>query len=174
MPDSMGVAFLNFVPLRKKVVFSMKQVKLILSTLLFISFTGIRSFAADGGNMEASILKLINQYRAGKHLPALAMNDEIADAARRHSYDMATHKVPFGHDGFEQRTGRLIKDLKPANAAAENVAFGASSAREVVDMWLHSKGHRKNIEGNYNMTGIGIAADRTGKYYFTQIFINKQ
>jgi uncharacterized protein YkwD len=129
---------------------------------------------AGQGNMEDDILSLINTFRKKQGLAALQMNDDIADAARRHSKDMATGRVPFGHDGFDERTGDLIKKLKPANAAAENVAYGAQSAGQVVDMWLHSKGHRKNIMGNYNLTGIGIAKGRDGTYYFTQIFIHKQ
>ncbi|MEB3337507.1 MAG: hypothetical protein VKJ46_08605 [Leptolyngbyaceae bacterium] len=36
---------------------------------------------------------------------------------------------------------------------------------------MKSPGHLKNIKGQYNLTGIGIAKDSQGKYYFTQIFI---
>jgi uncharacterized protein YkwD len=56
------------------------------------------------------------------------------------------------------------------NAVAENVAFGSSTAKEVVDGWLNSPGHKKNIEGNYKLTGIGVARDQQAKLYFTQIF----
>jgi uncharacterized protein YkwD len=41
-------------------------------------------------------------------------------------------------------------------------------------MWLNSPGHRKNIEGPYNLTGIAMAKAKDGTMYFTQIFINKQ
>lgn len=146
----------------------------IVCLVLLLAPCFVATAFAGQGNMENAILSLINNYRKKQGLPALQMNDQIADAAKRHSRDMATGRVPFGHDGFDERTGNLIKKLKPANAAAENVAYGAESASEVVDMWLHSKGHRKNIVGNYNLTGIGIAKGRDGTYFFTQIFIHKQ
>jgi uncharacterized protein YkwD len=44
------------------------------------------------------------------------------------------------------------------------------SAREVVDGWLKSPGHKRNIEGDFTLTGIGIASDKQGNIYFTQIF----
>jgi uncharacterized protein YkwD len=58
-------------------------------------------------------------------------------------------------------------------ASAENVAYGQLSAKAVVDGWLKSAPHKKNIEGNYNLTGIGLAKDRKGVIYFTQIFLRK-
>jgi len=44
------------------------------------------------------------------------------------------------------------------------------TAREVVDGWLHSPGHKRNIEGDFIFTGIGHARDKKGDIYFTQIF----
>ena len=37
--------------------------------------------------------------------------------------------------------------------------------------WINSPGHHKNIVGDFNLTGIGIAKNNEGKYYFNQIFI---
>ncbi|MDR3679351.1 MAG: CAP domain-containing protein [Flavipsychrobacter sp.] len=121
--------------------------------------------------MKKEILIYINQHRKDMGLQPLKTNSIIEDEALTHSNNMAKGRVPFGHDGFDDRMGRIMKQIKPSHAAAENVAEGAKTAREVVDIWLHSPGHRKNIEGNYTLTGIGIAADRNGKLFFTQIFI---
>jgi uncharacterized protein YkwD len=124
--------------------------------------------------MEQEILKYVNMHRDSMNLPPLKMDSIISKAALSHSTNMATGKIPLGHEGFEERMGVLLKVLKPANAAAENVADGKVDARQVVNLWLHSPGHRKNIEGGYNITGIGIAKGNDGNLYFTQIFINKQ
>jgi len=83
---------------------------------------------------------------------------------------MLSGKTPFGHEGFHERINRLRKRLGPIHVAAENVASGPMSAREVVDGWLHSPGHRRNIEGNFKLTGIGLARREDGMVYFTQIF----
>lgn len=120
------------------------------------------------------VLFYINKYRSRKGLPPLRMNGTASAAAEKHSRDMAANRVAFGHSGFDARMHRLMKELKPVYSTAENVAYGNISAKEVVDMWVHSPGHKRNIEGNYNVTGIGIASDRHGTLYFTQIFLNRK
>jgi uncharacterized protein YkwD len=120
--------------------------------------------------MSADILRYVNEYRHSKHLPPLQANSFISSVALGHSRDMLSGKTPFGHDGFHQRIDLLRKRLGPIHVAAENVASGPMGAREVVDGWLHSPGHRRNIEGDFHLTGIGIARRSDGMIYFTQIF----
>ena len=103
------------------------------------------------------------------------MNDAATNQAYQHSKNMATGKAGFGHAGFDQRI-QAIKNAMGTTymaASAENVAYGQLSAQAVVKGWLNSSGHRRNIEGNYNLTGIGVAKDREGIIYFTQIFLKK-
>ena len=125
-------------------------------------------------NMAAlsdEVLVLINQHRASMHLKPLKANPIIVKEAEGHSRNMANKTVEFGHDGFDERSDRIMKKIRPSHASAENVAYGARTAKAVVEMWLESPGHRKNIEGDYNLTGIGIAKSTTGTLYYTQIFI---
>lgn len=78
----------------------------------------------------------------------------------------------FGHDGFSQRVAAISQAIGRIAASGENVAYGALSAKGVVDVWLNSPPHRKNIEGNYTISGIGVF-DRQGTLYFTQIFLRQ-
>ena len=87
---------------------------------------------------------------------------------------MASHAVPFGHTGFNRRIAHLYHAIDNANAGAENVAYNYKTAKIVVDGWIHSPGHRKNIVGRYNLTGIGIVRDKAGKLYYTQLFVHTQ
>ncbi len=128
----------------------------------------------DFTTMELSILQEVNNYRATKRLKPLQMVPLISEAALKHSKDMGRGRVAFGHDGFDDRMDRIMRKIDNANACAENVAFGKFTAQEVVKRWIQSPGHRKNIEGNYNMTGIGVIRGRDGYPYFTQIFINQR
>jgi uncharacterized protein YkwD len=121
--------------------------------------------------MAEDILRYVNMHRKSIGLPALKGNSYISSVALGHSRDMLTGRCPFGHDGFDQRIDRIKKKMGPLHVAAENVASGPMSAREVVDGWLHSPGHRRNIEGDFKLTGIGLAAGSRGVIYFTQIFI---
>lgn len=137
--------------------------------LLFIALTWTAPPRAPHPTAP-EILKYVNQYRRSKHLRPLEANSFISSIALEHSRNMASGKTRFGHDGFKERIDRIKKHFKVLRVAAENVASGPMSAREVVDGWLHSPGHRKNIEGDFEYTGIGLVSRRDGMIYFTQIF----
>lgn len=148
-----------------------------LSSVVFVIMVFAASFccAQQGANykdMEAEVLKLVNEHRTGMGLKPLRANGMITAAAERHTKNMATKQIPFGHDRFNERMADLNKQLKPVYSFAENVAYGAQSAKEVVDQWLNSAEHKKNMEGkDYNITGIGIQKGTDGVLYFTEIFL---
>jgi uncharacterized protein YkwD len=84
---------------------------------------------------------------------------------------MARGKMRFGHGGFNER---IEAAGVPFTSAAENVGQNQGfddPADQAVKGWLESHGHRTNIEGRYNLTGIGAARSRNGTLFFTQIFI---
>lgn len=123
--------------------------------------------------LEQSIHQQINQYRQSQNLPPLKLDSRISEQARAHSQAMANGRVPFSHQGFDQRA-KTINSKIPYREAAENVAFNQgykNPDRQAVEGWIKSNGHRHNIQGNYNLTGIGIVKNAQGEYYFTQIFI---
>ncbi|HUB59747.1 MAG TPA: CAP domain-containing protein [Puia sp.] len=126
---------------------------------------------ASSTRISREILFFVNEFRRSKGLPALEANSYISSVALGHSRDMLTGKSPFGHDGFRQRIDRISGKLGKLHVAAENVASGPMDAREVVDGWLHSPGHRRNIMGDFRLTGIGVAEASNGMIYFTQIFV---
>lgn len=133
---------------------------------------------AASGQAAASfieqILEHVNQFRADNGKPALMMNPDMVETAGIHSQAMAKGTVPFGHDNFDLRFKYVSAKLGGIDAFAENVAMGKMDARQVVDGWAHSPGHRKNMLGNYNLTGIATATAADGTIYFTQIFAHKQ
>jgi uncharacterized protein YkwD len=126
-------------------------------------------------DIEQSIFDKINQYRASKGLPALSRDARIDSQSKNHSQNMASGKVPFSHQGFDERvkgTGVTYK------GAAENVAYNmgySDPATQAVQGWLKSPGHLSNIQNrDYNQTGIGVATNSKGEVYFTQIFIRSK
>ncbi len=148
---------------------------LLFLTVTYIYPTGVLAQHNDPHfiGLSIRILKLVNEHRAEMGLRPLKMNDQISPYAEQHSHNMAIKKVPFGHDGFDSRM-ESVSGKVPSNSWAENVAYGSDDPKEIVDMWLHSSGHRKNIEGDYNQTGIGISGNRNGTYYYTQIFVRSK
>ena len=141
----------------------------VIFALLFVSLVSFRAPAPHPSS--ADILRFVNAHRRSIGLPALEGNSFISSVALQHSRDMLSGRTPFGHEGFHDRMLKIRGKLGTLHVAAENVASGPMSAREVVDGWLHSPGHRRNIEGDFRLTGIGLAAGSNGMIYFTQIFV---
>jgi uncharacterized protein YkwD len=125
-------------------------------------------------DLEQAANQQINQYRASKKLSPLNVDRRISQQARIHSLNMASGKVKFSHDGFD---GRAKAIAIPYQSVAENVAYNmgfSDPVRNAVDGWIKSEGHRKNMEGQFNLTGIGIAKNAKGEYYFTQLFVRSR
>lgn len=124
--------------------------------------------------LEAQAHERINAHRRAEGLSLLDYDARVAAAARRHSAAMAAGEVPFGHEGFEERASRIAEAI-PLRGMAENVGLNTYPAGrtvpEAVSRWLASPGHRGNIEGDYDVTGIGIARGPQGAWYYTQIFV---
>lgn len=125
--------------------------------------------------LEQSVHEQINQYRKSQNLPPLTLNAEISKEAKAHSQAMANGTVAFSHDGFEGRVKEIGKSIN-YRSAAENVAYNqgySDPATQAVQGWIKSPGHLKNIQGDFNLTGIGIVQNAKGEYYLTQIFIKR-
>ena len=127
----------------------------------------------NASSLTRDILYHVNEYRKKKGLGALKMIAVADEQAALHSKNMALKKTAFGHDGFEERIQLISKSTGNISAAAENVAYGKLSAEEVVKGWINSPGHKKNIEGNFTLTGIGVYEDGTGVIFFTQLFMRQ-
>jgi uncharacterized protein YkwD len=133
-----------------------------------------RDDAMPYGNVTAGIINYVNAYRKTKGLPPLKLLYIASQEAAEHSRDMAAKKVSFGHTGFQQRALAISKELNGTSSTGENVAYGINmTPREVVNAWLKSPVHRANIAGDFNLTGVGVAKDRSGRTYYTQLFVKK-
>ena len=143
---------------------------------------GVAAVGASGGTpaptatLEREMHQLVNQHRGRRGLAALQYDERLAEIAREHSSAMANRTRPFGHAGFEQR-GSAVNRFLPYRGLAENVAYdgrgGANLSSLVVEGWIGSAAHRQNIEGAYDVTGIGVARDREGVVYVTQLFVRR-
>jgi len=158
------------------------MIKIIQLCLFVFSLTSPAVYAYENQHehqqstekMAVEVLSYINQYRAQRHLPPLTMDKTATLEAIRHSQEMAHHQVPFGHHGFEKRMQHVYHAVPDARGGAENVAYNYKTAKIVVDGWIKSPGHHRNIIGRYHLTGIGIVRDRAGKLYFTQLFVHTE
>jgi len=127
--------------------------------------------------VEQQILDGINIHRQGAGLPPLTRVVEIDNMSERHSQYMAVESsagLNLSHDGFKGRAKILTRQLK-MRKAAENVAgvkgiSRAALADWFVKGWINSKGHLRNLMGNYSYTGVGVYTAVDGTTFATQVF----
>lgn len=122
------------------------------------------------------MLNLVNQVRqsgttCGKTyfapVAALKWNSTLEKTALAHSTDMLNNNY-FSHRNKEgQNAGSRMEAAGYSwKAFGENIARGQRDEKEVLEGWLQSEGHCKNIM-NATYTEIGVA--RAGGYW-TQVF----
>jgi uncharacterized YkwD family protein/spore coat assembly protein SafA len=126
-------------------------------------------------SIEQQVVDLVNAERAKAGLSALKVNWELARVARYKSQDMIdnnyfSHTSPVYGSPFD-----MIKSFGLTyRAAGENIAMGQRSAKEVMQGWMNSSGHRANIlNESFNEIGVGVAQNSSGQYYWTQQFLGR-
>ena len=119
---------------------------------------------------EAEVVRLVNAIRRQNGLGELSLNWELSRVARYKSQDMVdkhyfSHTSPTYGSPFQMMKAFGIT----YRAAGENIAYGYSTPQAVVNAWMNSDGHRKNIL-NAAFTQIGVGYVAQG-HYWTQMFI---
>lgn len=113
-------------------------------------------------------MERLNQERTRVGLPALAWDEHLAAAARRHSEAMADRRQLTHQVASEQELQERVKAV-PLDRVGENVAIGPTLS-SVHSGLMQSRPHRENIlSANFNAIGIGIVQRNDG-YWVTQDF----
>lgn len=131
----------------------------------------IQNSSLDYKQMETQIHEQINQHRLRQGLDALEPIALIAATASNHNGHMIA-KGEVCHHGFGAREKELGAGLG-AIVVAENVGYGFQTAQGVVQAWIRSQEHKKNIEGDFDSMGIAASQNEDGLYYFTNIFVKR-
>lgn len=128
---------------------------------------------SDSNNEEDKVLELVNRERANRGLQLLKGNSELKRVARKKCQDMINknyfaHESPTYGSPFKMMESEGIR----FTAAGENIAMGQPTAEQVMSAWMNSPGHRNNIlSPAYTDLGVGVAKDKNGNLYWTQLFI---
>jgi uncharacterized protein YkwD len=121
---------------------------------------------------EVKLVDMTNQERKKMDLPLLKLSPALSKIARGHSENMARQgKMEHVLDNkgpFDRLRDAGFKYMK----AGENIASGQGvTLATIMKAWMDSKAHRANILlPEYTEIGLGIARDKTGQLYFTQVF----
>jgi uncharacterized protein YkwD len=126
---------------------------------------------ASESALASSTVCLLNRERTSRGLRSLRVNTRLSAAARRHTNDMVRRRY-FAHDSSSDGTsvGRIRSTGYLSGVRSwmvgENLAWGSgtrSTPRNIVDAWMHSAGHRRNIlTPRFREIGIGVAARAPG------------
>lgn len=117
------------------------------------------------------VLKNTNAYRKEKGASDLKLDETLTKAAMVRALEMSygnnlSHTRPNGDSCFS-----IFADFGYTySIAAENIAWGQSSATAATTWWRNSEGHYKNmVTPEFTKIGIGVMK-LNGKYYWVQLF----
>ena len=136
--------------------------------------------------MEAEIVRLTNIKRREHGLSPLRYDHHLSRVARAHSRNMKKQRKGESHVlGGKDPTDRVRGSAYTCPSgfvpfgAGENIAQGYFGAKDVVNGWMNSPGHKANIlDPRARGIGVGVVGNvftrwlGMGGTYFTQNFVS--
>ena len=138
---------------------------LVLSLAVVLSFTLTACQDADTQKKEDLLLSSLQHERKVSKLAPLTQHAGLRDIARSHAEHMAATKNLAHSPDLGGRVATVVNWQR----VGENVGYG-SSMDAIHQKFMSSAGHRANILGNYNLVGVGVSRDETGRYWVVEIF----
>ena len=130
----------------------------------------------DRESVRREMLASVNAARRKAGFNPLTGSSLLDKAAQRHAEDMLAR----GYFAHKSPAGTTVRERAQAagydwRTIGENLAYGQTSVPEVMETWINSPGHRKNIlTASFAELGVGVAMGRgaDGKYqiYWVQNF----
>lgn len=138
--------------------------------------------SSGGGSVEALVAQSINGQRRSAKQSSLTLDSRLSALARKHSQylsqntgDNGLYRKGIGHANSDQRFAASRQF--GYGRCGENVYAGrftdTNTAQRVVNAWLNSSGHRRNMLGQWDSVGIGIVKAGNGAVFATAIFAAK-
>jgi len=122
--------------------------------------------------MSNDVIRLVNVERQKKNLQPLTHDAALTQVAVIKAQDMVNrhyfeHESPYYGMPWDLAT---LFDY-PYTSLGENIGRNIPSPEAAVKAWMASPTHRENIlRENYTNTGVAIAIDSKGNYYWVQLF----
>jgi uncharacterized protein YkwD len=126
----------------------------------------------DLGRVRAAMLAEVNARRRKAGAPALRLSPALDKAAQGHAEDMLAHgyfahQSPSGNSPSTSVRERAHEAGFDWRAIGENIAEGQFSVAQVMEGWMNSPEHRRNIlDPAYTELGTGLvtAKGKDGRY----------
>ena len=120
---------------------------------------------------EQAVLDATNAERKKEKLEPLTADPKLTEAARAHAANMA--KLSKLDHTLDEKTfeDRVKATGYKYRALGENIAWNQPAPKDVVESWMKSEGHRKNIlNAEYTQIGVAVAKNDKGEPYWVQVF----
>jgi len=122
---------------------TIEQGREILKQIKFALAESDKIVSVDGWDItqtEADIVRYTNEFRAQHGLRALKVSGALMGTSRMQAWLQISRGM---NHGYTRGWG------------GENIASGQRGAREVVNTWINSSGHRANMLKNHTWIGVG-------------------
>lgn len=118
---------------------------------------------------QQEVLRLVNIEREKAGKQPLSADTNLTKAAQVRAMEIAdtfSHSRPDGRDCFT-----AMKEAGVSyRAAGENIAMGQKTPAQVVEGWMNSDGHRRNIlSDSFGRLGVGYYVEN-GRAHWVQMF----
>lgn len=125
----------------------------------------------DALSYAEQVVKLVNQERTKAGLAPLTLSQPVASAAQVRAKEITqsfSHTRPDGRSFSTALTEQKVN----YRSSGENIAWGQKTPEQVMQGWMNSEGHRKNImNAKFTSIGVGYYRNASGVNYWTQLFI---
>ena len=121
------------------------------------------------------VVKIVNKERASRGLQVLEQDPYLNQLATVKLNDILTRNY-FDHNspyyGYPWEMANYF-DYE-FRSLGENLARNLSTPTTVMEGWMASTKHKANIlKGNYTNIGVAVKRNKTGNYYWVQLFSTK-
>ena len=126
------------------------------------AYANLSASSAPLSEMRAAVVCLINDQRAIQGLPPLQVSAELNNSAQNwNQWMVSTGNFTHGTD-FAARISAVGYDWQ---TAGENIATGFATPQQVVNAWMASPDHCRNIlDPSFRNIGTGVTSAAVGTW----------
>lgn len=153
-------------------LFDARGATLVVAFMLFGASPAMPAMSCtvpyNASELVQRLLHQINEERRRSGVPQFYMSPSLVRGAQMHACDNANHNrlSHIGTDG-SLPGNRVLRVGYDFDVVTENVAIGYPQAKQVLEAWLRSSTHRKNIfEPRTNDLGLAVARGQDGRLHW--------
>ncbi len=142
----------------------MRKLTVLVVIVFCLAIINFQRVSADDTSIEKAIFDKVNAIRIENNLNPLDENTELKNAANIRATEITlnfSHTRPDGSDWYTVDENIVY---------GENLARGYETAEDVVNAWMESPKHRKNILSNKFTTMAISLTSKDSRNYFAQEF----